>query len=145
MHENALDVLFETELQHLVGLVKNNSLHLRKVNVTAFDMVKNATSGSNKNVDSTTEFAGLVLDRHTSINGEGVELIGSVLDGGENICNLTRAIKHNKHLPKWPIHVWGSTRWLKFCGFPESSLCANIQSRARRNLGSYQSQSNRAQ
>ena len=70
MHENALDVLFETELQHLVGLVKNNSLHLRKINVTAFDMVKNTTSGSNKNVDSTTEFAGLILDRHTSINGE---------------------------------------------------------------------------
>jgi hypothetical protein len=145
VHKNALDVLFETKLKHLIGLIEDNSSHLGEINVTALDMVENAASGSNKNVDSTAEFAGLVLNGHTAVDSKRVVLTWVVLDVREDTGDLTRCFSFELYLPKWPIHVWEPSRLPKFCGYQVFLRGAKIQSRAMRIQGSCQIRSNHGQ
>ena len=80
VHQNALNVLLETKLEHLVSLVENDRPHVGEVNVAPLDVVEHAASGSHKNVDTAAQLTRLVLDWHAAVDCEGVVLVGRVLN-----------------------------------------------------------------
>jgi hypothetical protein len=73
--QNSLNVLFESKLQHLVSLIKNNGLYVRKVDVASLNMVKYSTCGTDEEFNTSFQFTDLGLDRNTTINSQTRELI----------------------------------------------------------------------
>jgi hypothetical protein len=51
-------------------------------------MVKNTTSGTNENINTALQFTCLILNTHTTVDGQRVVLIGRMLNGLENLLNL---------------------------------------------------------
>jgi hypothetical protein len=47
--KDVFDVLFEAKLEHLIGLVKDDSLNVTEVNVASIEMVQNATCCAHEN------------------------------------------------------------------------------------------------
>lgn len=60
-HQNAFDILFKAEFEHLVSFVKNNCPDLRKVNVASLNMVKDTTCCTDKDVNSSSELSCLII------------------------------------------------------------------------------------
>lgn len=56
------DIFFEAKVQHLICFVKHRHFEAGKVKVSSFHVIFDASSGSNKNIDSATESPSLVID-----------------------------------------------------------------------------------
>ncbi len=56
-------------------------------------MVKHSARGTNKDVDTSLELAGLIFNRYTTVNGQGLEFVISVLQSLNHILNLEERIK----------------------------------------------------
>lgn len=95
MRENALDVLFEAKLKHLVCLVEYHSSHISKVNISAFDVVEHAPSCAYENIDALPQLPCLVLYRNPSVHRQGVEFTWRVLDRLEYSLNLKQRVNFN--------------------------------------------------
>lgn len=74
-----VNFLFEALLEHLVSFVKDDGLEGRKVDVSALDVVEDTTASTDEEVDTTTQSPRLVVDVHTAVDGERIELVGVVL------------------------------------------------------------------
>ena len=78
---NVLDVFLEAEVHHDVSLVKNCISQGTEVKVFALHMVLNAAGGSNKNIDSASEFAGLCPNVNASIYAKYIVFFRMMLQG----------------------------------------------------------------
>jgi hypothetical protein len=87
-----LHILFEAELKHLVCFIENDRLDLRKVNVSSLNMVKYSSSSADEDVHTPLECVDLVLDVHTSIDGQSVELLIVVLQVLEHSLYLEKKL-----------------------------------------------------
>ena len=67
---DSLDVFFEAEVQHLVGLVEHGHLQVAEVEVASLDMILYATCGAHEEINSTTQLVGLIVDRDTTVYSE---------------------------------------------------------------------------
>ena len=86
--QDVVNILFETELKHDVGLIKDDRFHITKINISSLDMVKYSTGSSYKNVDSSSELSNLSVNRDTSINSHNFEVVVSMLELSELTCHL---------------------------------------------------------
>ena len=50
--QNFLNVLLETEFEHLVSFIEYDCLYVRKVDVTSFDMIKHTSCCTNKDFNA---------------------------------------------------------------------------------------------
>lgn len=86
--EDLVDFFFEALLEHLIGFVENDSLQGGEVDVASLNMIEYTTTGSNKEVHSAAQCSGLVVDVHTTVNGERVELVLVMLQLLELVLHL---------------------------------------------------------
>jgi hypothetical protein len=59
-----------------------------KVDVTTLDMVENTASSPDKDLDAPSELASLVLYGYTTVDSQGLVLIGVMLNLGKHVLNL---------------------------------------------------------
>ena len=140
-----LNVLFETELKHLICFIKYDCPDVRKVNVTALDVVQHTTSGADKDVNASSQLTRLVLHRDSSIHREGAELVGVVLKSLNFRLDLKLVLPQSKftwlviiglksffaklkNLLELPVLLWERGRSLRSCDIPKFGSCANILS-----------------
>lgn len=81
--KNFVNIFFESELEHLISLVEHNRFDAAEVDVTSLDVIQDTSGGSDKEVDSTSELSGLVLDRHSTVDSEGTVFGLSVLESSK--------------------------------------------------------------
>jgi len=74
-----LDVFFEAQFKHLISFVKHNSFYTAEVNVSAFNVIDDTTSGTNEELDTSVKFTSLVFDGNTAINCDAGVLVWVVL------------------------------------------------------------------
>ena len=86
-----IDFLFESLLEHLICLIENNTLDCREINIAPFNMIKNSTTGSHKEVHTSSKLSCLVIDVDTSIYCKTIKLIWMMLQFLEFILNLLQA------------------------------------------------------
>ena len=75
-------------LEHLIGLVENDSLESREIDVSSLDMVKHTATRSHKEVNASSEGSGLVFNIDSTIDSQRVKLILTVLQFGKLILHL---------------------------------------------------------
>src|SRR5205085_1283826 len=68
--EDRLDVVGETHIQHLVGLVQDHGLEACERKGPARDVIKGAARGRDYDVDPTLECSELPADRLPAVDGE---------------------------------------------------------------------------
>jgi hypothetical protein len=81
--KNFVNIFFESELEHLISLIEHNRFDAAEVNVASLDVIQDTSGGSDKEVDSTSELSGLVLDRHSTVDSEGTVFGLSVLESSK--------------------------------------------------------------
>ena len=74
-----LNVFFEAQFKHLIRFVKHNSLYIAEVNVSAFNMINDTTSGTNEELDTSVKFTNLLFDGNTAVNCDAGILVWGVL------------------------------------------------------------------
>ena len=83
-----IDFFLEALFEHLIGLIKNDSLDCAEIDIAAFDMIKNTTTGANKEINTVSQLARLVFDVHTAVHSQRLELIRMVLQLRQFILDL---------------------------------------------------------
>ena len=86
--EDPVDVFLEAELEHLVSFVKDESLEVTEVDVASLDVVEDSATSAHEKVDSAAQGPRLVVDVHTTVDGERIELVLVVLELCQLILNL---------------------------------------------------------
>ena len=61
---------------------------MTEIDVTAFNVVEDTAGRTNEYVDALSQLSSLVVDAHTTVNGEDPEFILDVLQLGQFICDL---------------------------------------------------------
>ena len=61
---------------------------MSKVDVTTLDMVENTASSADKDLNAPSELASLVLYGYTTVDSQGLVLIGVMLNLGKHVLNL---------------------------------------------------------
>lgn len=95
--ENVVDLVLETTGQHLIGLIKNEHLHVVGLEGTTVDHVKDTTGGTDNNLGTVTEDlhvvanvgasdTGVASDLHEVTEGDDdlLDLLGQLAGGGED-------------------------------------------------------------
>lgn len=77
--EDLVNVLLESELEHLISLIKHNSLDLTEIDVAPLNVVENAPSCSHEEINAAAQFTRLVFDADAAINGKRREFILHIL------------------------------------------------------------------
>jgi hypothetical protein len=90
--QNSIDILFEAKLEHLVSFVKNQTFEARKVNVASFNVIKNSSCGTNKDVYTLSELSDLFINVDSSIHCDNFELIFIVFQFGHFSGDLERKL-----------------------------------------------------
>ena len=97
--KDVFDVLFEAKLEHLIGLVKDDSLNVTEVNVAAIEMVQNATCCAHENFAAIFKLVGLIFHGNTAVDSSTRVLHRVVLNIGEDLgdldCKFTCRRKHD--------------------------------------------------
>ena len=108
--QDPLDVLLETEFEHLISLIQHNSLDAGEINIASLNMIKNTARRANKDFDSILEVTNLRIDWHTTVHSRAPELIWIVLEVLESVgdlaCELPSRRKNdglNLPAPKKPM------------------------------------------
>jgi len=63
-----LDVLFESEGEHLVCFVEACEFEVREVEILSFNVILDPTGSSNEDVDTSAKLMCLLVDGNASIN-----------------------------------------------------------------------------
>ena len=87
--QDLVHVLLEAKLQHLVCLIEDDRLEVSEVNVATLDVVKDAPSGSDKDVNSVSQLARLIIDAYATVNSQNFKLAIVVFD-------LLKLVRHLK-------------------------------------------------
>lgn len=66
--DNESDVLFETKVKHLISLIKNSILECREVKILAFDMVNDAPTSTDEDINAASELVRLLIDVAATID-----------------------------------------------------------------------------
>jgi hypothetical protein len=74
-----LNVFLKPEFKHLVGFVENDRLDVAEIDIASFDVIDDAPSSPNENLNSSVKLTSLLLDRNTAIDSNAGVLGGSVL------------------------------------------------------------------
>lgn len=94
--ENLVNILLEAHVQHLVSLVKDQRLDLCELQVATVDVIKHATSGANKNVDTASQLIHLLRDRGTTINRDDVVFVLEVLQLNQSPADLESELSRRR-------------------------------------------------
>ena len=86
--ENFVNILFEAQLEHLIGFIKNETLQTREVNVASLDVIEDSSCGSNKDIDTLSELSNLLVNINSTIYSHNFELIFIMLQFGHFRCDL---------------------------------------------------------
>lgn len=81
--QDLVDVLFETELEHLISFIQNHCFDLTEIYVASFNVVQHTASCTNKEIDTTSQLSGLIVDRHSTVDSECLKFRFSVLESLE--------------------------------------------------------------
>lgn len=94
-----VNVIFEPKLEHNICLVKNNSFQSLEIDIASFNMIKNPTSSSYKEINSFLELVSLVWDTYSTVNRDYFELIFVVFQHVHLTsylkCKLSRRRNHD--------------------------------------------------
>ena len=97
--QDAVNILFETKLKHLICFIQDYSLDVGEVNILSLNVIKDSSCGSYKNVYTRFQLSNLVIDVNSSIDSHKSELIFMVLQffklSGDLDCQLTSWGKDN--------------------------------------------------
>lgn len=85
--ENVVDLVLETTGQHLIGLIKNEHLHVVGLEGTTVDHVKDTTGGTDNNLGTVTEDLHVIADVGASDTGVASDL-HEVTEGDDNLLDL---------------------------------------------------------
>lgn len=85
--ENVVDLVLETTGQHLIGLIKNEHLHVVGLEGTTVDHVKDTTGGTDNNLGTVSEDLHVITDVGTSDTGVASDL-HEVTEGDDNLLDL---------------------------------------------------------
>jgi len=85
---NLFDVLLEAKVEHLISFVENSKLKARKVKVSAFHVIHDSATGSDEDVDTTSELVGLLIEASATIDSQNVVFTLVVPEGAEFFGNL---------------------------------------------------------
>ena len=77
--QDIVDIFFEPKLEHLVRLIKNYRLKIRKVDIAPINMILDSSRCANKYINSPFEFVYLLIDIDPSIHCDNLKLIFMVL------------------------------------------------------------------
>jgi len=73
--QNLVNVFLETKLEHLICFVENKGFKICKINVSSLNMIQNSTSGTNKDIDTTSELSDLFINIDSTIHSDNFEFI----------------------------------------------------------------------
>jgi hypothetical protein len=98
--EDLVDIFLKSELEHLIGFIENNRLNATEIDVASLKMVKDTTSSTNEEIDSTSEISGLVLDRHSTVDSKSTVFRLMMLQSTKFSRNLNNEIALSRVLVK---------------------------------------------
>ena len=78
---NFLNVLLETQVEHLIGFVENSKLEACEIKVSPFHMIDHPTTSSDENVNAPSQLVSLIFNVSAAINGEHVVFSIVLLEG----------------------------------------------------------------
>ena len=86
--DNALDVGNEAHVEHPVGLVDDEDLHIRQQDLATFEMIEKAARGGDQNIDPLVERRVLVGKAHTADQQRHRQLVigAEFFEGVGNLC-----------------------------------------------------------
>lgn len=79
-----IDVFLEALLEHLIGLVQNDGLQVREVEIATVDMIQDTAGRAHEELDTVAQLADLIIDRDTTIDRDDLVLIFLMLYAGED-------------------------------------------------------------
>ena len=80
-----VDILLEALLEHLVGLVEDDGLQVREVDVVPVDVVEDSAGRAHEELNSVPQITYLVLNGDSSVHGDHLVLIFRMLYASENV------------------------------------------------------------
>ena len=90
-----VNILFETEFEHLVSLIQDDSLQVSEVDVASVDVIEDSPCGAYKDVNTVPKLSDLVFNVDTSVHSDDSKLILIVLE----LLDFCRYLK--SEFPRW--------------------------------------------